>query len=120
MVREKLGGCRIAEGLMRSNVVVDLFPFSLGAPQGGQVEVAGIGLIEFFGMGPVRPFHRPIEFGGARRQQKQANALVLTRLLKGRGEFAAAIDFEWPGMGTGIRRVSVVRNWVAVTLVARP
>jgi hypothetical protein len=48
-------------------------------------------------MGPVRPFHRPIEFGGARRQHKQANALVLTRLLKGRGEFAAAIDFEWPG-----------------------
>lgn len=47
-------------------------------------------------MGPVRPFHRTMEFGGARRQPTQAKALVLTRLLKGRGEFPAAVDVHGP------------------------
>src|SRR5262245_50729543 len=88
--------CQIAEGLMRANVIVDLFPVALREPQGGQVELAGIGLIEFFGMGPVRPFHGPIEFGGAWREDEEPNALLLAGLFKGGGEFTAPIDLNGP------------------------
>lgn len=96
MMRKICGGCQIAERLMGPDVIIRVLPVPLGSPQRGEVQFARVRFKEFFGVGPIGAFHRPIELGRARREDEEPNALLLTGLLKGRGELTAAIDLNGP------------------------
>lgn len=94
MMREELSGRQIAESLMRADVIVDVFPLSLGRAQRREIKVARVRLVELFRVGAIGAFHVAVELGRVRRQHKQTDAPLLTGLFKGGGEFTAAIDLN--------------------------
>ena len=96
MMREELGRSQIAERLVRSNVIVGVFPGTLCCAKCREVQLSGIGFIKLFGVGAVGPFHGAVELRRTRGQDEQPNAAVLTGLLKGGGELTAAIDLNGP------------------------
>ena len=93
-MREEFGRCQIAKGLMGANGIVGRLPLALRRAKRREIQIAGIGFIELFGMGPVRPFDGPVELRGARRQDEQPNPLLVAGLFKGGGKLTAAIDLN--------------------------
>jgi hypothetical protein len=106
---EKLGGRQITQSLMRPDVIVEVFPVSLGCTEGRQIIVAEIAFVEFFGMGALRAFDGAIQFRGAGRQDEEAEAAVNS----GPPSTCRA------RRGNGMRAWRVSKKWVAVWAVAR-
>lgn len=84
-----------------------MLPLALGGPERRQIEVAVVALRDFLGAGAVGAFDRPSECRRSRRQDQESDAALLADLLKGRREFATAIDLDrpegkgqtaWPGV----------------------
>ena len=81
---------------MRADGVVDFFPVAEFAVELVHFQRTGRDLIELFGMGTIGAFHRAVEFGRTRRQNKQVNPTLLAGLLELGGKLGAAIDLHGP------------------------
>lgn len=75
MMGEELSWSQIAERLMGANVIVCMLPLALRRAKRREIQLSGIGFIELFGMGPVRPFDGAVELRRTRRQDEQPNPL---------------------------------------------
>ena len=84
MMDEELGGSQIGQGLVGADVIVGVLPGPLRHAERGEIQLARIQFVEFFGVGAVGPFDGAIEFGGPRGQDEEPNAALLAGLLKSR------------------------------------
>ncbi len=94
MMRQELGGRQIAQRLMRPYFIGDLFPLSLGRAEGGEVEVAGIGLVELFGVRALCAFDATIELRRAGRQDEEANPPLPARLFEQGRKLTASVHLK--------------------------
>ena len=62
LVQELLGG-EVAEGLVWSYSIIDVFPFTEGLVEFSKLEGGVCEFVEFLGMGSLGPFHMPVELG---------------------------------------------------------
>lgn len=73
---EELRGREVPEGLMGADGVVDVFPPAELAVEGVHRPGALGHLVEFFGVGPLRPLDRAVELGALRRQDEDPDPLL--------------------------------------------
>lgn len=67
---------------MGPNRIVDPLPGQEGFVQGNHPQFAVIEFIKLLGVGPLGPLHVAVQLGGAGREDKELDALVLAGLLK--------------------------------------
>jgi hypothetical protein len=84
----------VVEGLVRADGVVDSFPSEEFLIERGDFCGVRSDLVKLFGVGAMGAFDGAVEFGGAGREDEQAEAALLTGLLEFGGEFAAAVDLH--------------------------
>jgi hypothetical protein len=65
-----LSGGQIVQGVMRTDLIVDPFPFIKGDVQFVQLGTIGDNCVKFFQVGAVSSFDTAIGFGGMGRQDK--------------------------------------------------
>ena len=93
LAQELLRG-EVAESLMRTDGVVDLFPLAEFAIEFFHFQRASGDLVELLGVGAVGAFDGAVEFGRARGQHEQMQAALLAGLFELGGELGAAIDLH--------------------------
>jgi hypothetical protein len=91
---QELLGSVITEGLVRADGVVGLFPGLELMVELGDRERARGDFIKFLRMGAIGSFDLAVEFGRAGRKHEEAQAPLLTGLLKDGGELTASIDLQ--------------------------
>ena len=69
------------QGLV-ANCIVDMLPGQEGLPQGGDLEIAIVDLVELLGVGTLGPLHMAVELGGAGWQDEEPYAQLLAGLLE--------------------------------------
>ena len=82
------------ESLVRADAVVDGFPFAKGAVEGLDLQIAVVDIVELLDVGSVGALDMAIELGGARGQDEEADAPLLTGVFEDSVELRAAVDLE--------------------------
>ena len=70
LVKQVLVWGQVTQGLVRTDVIVDLFPSPQGLIQGHDLEVAIKEFVELLGMGALGSLHMTIELGRPWRQHE--------------------------------------------------
>ena len=86
----------VVQRLVGTDRVIGVFPGAEFSVQLWDEPGAGGDLIEFLRVGALSAFHAPVKFGGAGRQDKQAQAALAASRLKVGGELTAAVDLDGP------------------------
>jgi hypothetical protein len=82
------------QGLVGANCIVDMLPGQEGLPQGGDLEIAIVDLVELLGVGTLGPLHMAVELGGAGWQDEELYAQLLAGLLEISLELGAPIHLD--------------------------
>jgi hypothetical protein len=85
---------QVIKGLVRPDVVVDVFPLGQLLIMLLQVQVHIVDLVKLLSVGPVGPLDMPVELGRLGRKDIQRDLLGLTFLLELVLELRATIDLD--------------------------
>ncbi len=96
--------------MMRADGIVDPYPGVKGMVEEAELQVIQIDFVKFFFVGTVSAFDMAVEFWGVRRQDEQAQGVLLAGPIEGRRELGTAVDLDgshWEGHARqqGIREV---------------
>jgi len=93
---EGLGRGQVAEGLVRSELVVGSFPFLECAVERDQLEGPPVELVELLGVSALNPLDGAVEFRASQGEHEESDVSFLTGSFESGSELATAVDLACP------------------------